>query len=169
MAKLTREQKLEIYYKIKEGNNITILTKEYDISKTEIKYLIRLIDIHGENILRKDKNNYYSPELKLEIINKVLNQHQSITFTAVEYGLLSKSILISWLKFYKRNGYTIVEKKQGRPPTMKKVTKSIDPDDKDAIIKIKDAEILKLKAENEYLNKLRAVVQTRKNQQPKRK
>lgn len=52
---------------------------------------------------------------------------------------------------------------------MKKVTKSIDPDDKDAIIKTKDAEILKLKAENEYLKKLRAVVQTRKNQQPKRK
>ena len=44
MAKLTREQKLEIYHKRKEGNTFTILSKEYGITKTEIKYLIRLID-----------------------------------------------------------------------------------------------------------------------------
>ena len=155
MAKLTRAQKLEIYCKSKDGNTVTILSKEYGISKTAIKYLIRLIDIHGENILGK--------------INKVLNRHQSITLTTVEYGLLSESILISWLKSYKENDYTIVEKKQESSPTMEKVNKSIDPNDKDAIIKTEDEEILKLKAENEYLKKLRAAVQARRDQQPKRK
>ena len=49
---------------------------------------------------------------------------------------------------------------------MEKVTKPIDPNDKDIIIKAKDEEILRLRAENEYLKKLRAVVQARKNQQP---
>ena len=34
---------------------------------------------------------------------------------------------------------------------MKKVTNPINPTDKDAIIKAKDEEILRLKAENEYL------------------
>lgn len=170
MAKLTREQKLEIYNKSKDGNTITMLSKEYGISKTEIKYLIRLIDTHGENILRKDKNNYYSPKLKLEIINKVFIQQQSITLTAVEYGLLSKSILISWLKSYKENGYNVVEKPRGRPSTMKKIKPlNTNTNDKDAIIKAKDEEILYLKAEVEYLKKLRAVVQAKKNQQPKKK
>lgn len=37
MAKLTRKQKLEIYHK-KDGNTIIMLSKEYGISKTEIKY-----------------------------------------------------------------------------------------------------------------------------------
>lgn len=40
--------------------------------------------------------------------------------------------------------------------------------EKDKIKQLED-EIIYLKAENEYLKKLRAVVQTRKNQQPKRK
>ena len=52
---------------------------------------------------------------------------------------------------------------------MKKEVKPIDPNDKDAIIKAKDEEILRLKAENEYFKKLRAVVQARKGQQPKTK
>ena len=50
-----------------------------------------------------------------------------------------------------------------------KTTNPIDPMDKDAMIKAKDKEILRLKAENEYLKKLRAAVQARKNQQPKKK
>ena len=49
-------------------------------------------------------------------------------------------MLINWIKSYKENGYTIVEKKQGRTSTMAKVTKPMNPNDKDAIIK----------AENEY-------------------
>ena len=52
---------------------------------------------------------------------------------------------------------------------MKKEIKPIDPNDKDAIIKQKDEEILRLNAEIEYLKKLRAVVQARKNRQPKKK
>lgn len=39
--------------------------------------MIRLIDKH-EDILRNDKNRYYPPLLKEEIINKVLIYQQSI-------------------------------------------------------------------------------------------
>ena len=96
-------------------------------------------------------------------------QKHSVTETAIEYGLPSKSILFQWIKSYKENGYTIVEKKRGRPPNMKKNIKPVDPNDKDTIIKQKDEEILRLRAENEYLKKLRAVVQERKDRQPKKK
>ena len=96
-------------------------------------------------------------------------KHFSVTETAIEYGLPSKSILFQWIKSYKENGYTIVEKKRGRPPNMKKNIKPVDPNDKDTIIKQKDEEILRLRAENEYLKKLRAVVQERKDRQPKKK
>lgn len=169
MAKLTREQKIEIYHKRKSGLGISSLSKQYGVKENNIAHLIRLIDKHGEDILRKDKNNYYTPELKLEIINKVIINKQSVKSTAIEYGLSSDGMLINWIKSYKKNGYTIVEKKRGRTSTMKKVTKPINQNDKDAIIKSKDEEILRLKAENEYLKKLRAVVQARKNQQPKKK
>ena len=103
------------------------------------------------------------------MINKVLIDNQSMKSVSLEYGLTSHAMLNNWIKSYKENGYTIVEKKRGKPPTMKKEVKPIDPKDKDAIIKAKDEEILRLKAENEYLKKLRAVVQARKGQQPKTK
>ncbi len=93
MAKLTREQKIEIYKKRKDGCTISSLSNEYQINIHNIKYLIKLIDRHGFNILRNDKNNYYSPKLKLEIINKVLLDNQSMESTAIEYGLSSIGIL----------------------------------------------------------------------------
>lgn len=169
MSKLTREEKIEIYQKNKKGISLSSLSKQYRVNARNIAYLIKLIDKHGIEILRKDKNNYYSPELKLEIINKVLISKQSVNYTSIEYGLSSSGILFNWIKTYKENGYTIVEKKRGRTPVMKKVNIPIDSNDKDAIIKAKDEEILRLKAENEYLKKLRAVVQSRKNRQPKKK
>ena len=169
MSKLIREQKIEIYHKRKSGVSISSLSKQYRIDENGIRYLIKLIDKYGVDILRKDKNNYYTPELKLEIINKVLIKKQPVKPTAIEYGLPSYGMLTNWIKSYKENGYTIVEKKRGRTSAMKKVAKQIDSNDKDAIIKAKDKEILRLKAENEYLKKLRAVVQARKDQQPKKK
>lgn len=169
MAKLTLDQKIEIYQKRKAGITVSNLSKEYSVNVDNIKYLIRLVDMHGIDILRKAKNRYYLPELKLEIMNKVLMDRQSMTSTAIEYGLPNKGILCNWIHSYKANGYVIVERKKGRAPTMKKQVNKFDSNDKDAIIKQKDEEILKLKAEIDYLKKMRAVVQARKNQQLKKK
>ena len=155
-----------------------ILIEEYQYSvadekrRNDLKVILQ--ELGGfENLERKISVNcvgyYYSTQLKLEMINKVLIGNQTIESVSLEYGLTSRGMLNNWIKSYKENGYTIVEKKRGRSPTMKKEVKPIDPNDKDAIIKAKDEEILRLKAENEYLKKLRAVVQARKGQQPKTK
>jgi len=101
------------------------LSIKYDINKAKNRYLVRLIDKHGEDILRKNRNRYYSSELKLEIINKVLIDKQSILSTAIEHGLSSSGISDNWLKSYKENGYNIVEKSRGRPSSMKKEIKPI--------------------------------------------
>jgi len=92
--------------------------------------------------------------------------------TAIEYGLSSDGILFNWIKSYKENGYVIVERKKGRPPTMPKKNivnkdyKDMTPEEK---IKYLEDKNLYLEAENEYLKKLRAVIQARKNQQSKKK
>ena len=172
MSKLTREQKIEICEKRKQGKSINSLSKEYSIRISNIKYLIGLIDKHGIDILSKDKNTYYPPLLKQEIINKVLINNRSVNSIAIEYGLSSNSILFNWIKSYKENDYVIVEKKKGRSSTMpKKNTLTKDYKDMTSEEKVKYLEDknLYLEAENEYLKKLRAVVQARKNQQPKKK
>lgn len=55
MAKLTREQKIEIYKKRKSEESIMALSKQYAINFDNVKYLVKLIDRHSEDILRKDK------------------------------------------------------------------------------------------------------------------
>lgn len=109
MSKLTREQKIEIYKKRKQGQTIKSLSKEYLVRKEIIMYLIRLIDIHGKDILRGEKNNYYSPSLKEDIINKVLIDKHSVISVSLEHGFASHGILFNWIKAYKTNGYGIVE------------------------------------------------------------
>ncbi|MFR1599606.1 MAG: IS3 family transposase [Coprobacillus cateniformis] len=169
MANVTREQTIEMYHKRESGVTVQELAKEYKIRKDNIHYLIRLIEKHGEGILRNDKNRYYSSSLKEEIINKVLLDNHSVSSIAIEYGLSSDGMLFHWIKSYKENGYVIVEKTKGRRSTMKpnlnKEYTDMTPEEKVIYLENKN---LYLEAENEYLKKLRAVVQARKNQQPKK-
>ena len=173
LSKLTHQQKLEIYAKRKAGYTISHLSLEYGINERGIKYLCRLIDHHGPDILRQDKNRYYSPELKLQIINSVLIDHQSVYSVAIEYGLPNDGLLHAWIRSYKDNGYVIIEKNRGRPSSMKQHPKPIikayedmTPEEK---VKYLEEKNLYLEAENAYLKKLSAVVQQRKEREQKKK
>ena len=42
-----------------------------------LKYMVTLIDRYGIEIVKKGKNRYYSPELKQEMIDKVLLEGRS--------------------------------------------------------------------------------------------
>ena len=62
MSKLSYEDKINIYNNKKEGISITALSKKYAVSDSVIKYLARVIDKHGYEVLRTNKNNYYSTD-----------------------------------------------------------------------------------------------------------
>ena len=168
MSKLSYEDKINIYNERKQGNSVINISKRYDVRKDVIKYLIRLIDKHGYDILRTSKNRIFTKEEKERIINRVLINNESACSVALDEGLLSQGMLQNWIKKYKENGYNIVERKRGRP-TMPKVTKKKENETDKEKIKRLEEENLYLKAELEYSKKLRAVVQARKNQQQKKK
>ena len=75
MSKLTRKDKIEIYERRKNGETISSLAKDFDVQESNIKYLIALIEKHGYDILRNDKNKYYSKEFKLQTINRIIVNH----------------------------------------------------------------------------------------------
>lgn len=170
MRKITREQKIEIYRKRKLGQSAVSLSKEYAIRRSNINYLISIIDRHGEGILKDKKNKHYPAFLKNEMINKVLLEHQPTYSVAIEYGLSSPGMLVNWIKSYKENGYVIVEKTKERSTTMtKKNTKPYEDMTAEEKVKYLEDKTIYLETENAYLKKLRAVVQARKGQQPKKK
>lgn len=77
--------------------------------------MVRLMDRHDIEVVRKGENKYYSPKLKQEIINKVLIEGKSQFTISLDYVFPHQSLLTNWIEQYKKNGYIIVEKTRGRP------------------------------------------------------
>ena len=75
--KLTYEDKIQIYELRKQGRSFKELSKRFGVDVSGLKYMVRLIERYGIEIVKKGKNRYYSPELKEEIINKVLLEGRS--------------------------------------------------------------------------------------------
>ena len=169
MSKLTRKDKIEIYERNKNGETIASLAKAFNVNKIVLHYLIRLIRKHGYDIIGNGKNKHYSIEFKLQIINRILVNNESINSVAIDVGLASSGLLHNWLSKFKENGYNVIEKKIGRKP--KSMTKPKKNDkvlsEKDKITQLEE-ENMYLKAENEYLKKLRALVQERELKEKKK-
>ena len=168
MSKLTYDDKINLYNDKKKGMSIGSLSNKYKVRKCVINYLTALIDKHGVDILRINKNRTHTKSEKQEAIDRVIINGEAKWAVALDIGLLSKGMLDNWIKNYKENCYNIVERKRGRS-TMPKVTKKKENETDKEKIKRLEEENLYLKAELEYSKKLRAVVQARKNQQQKKK
>lgn len=151
MSKLSYEEKIEIYNKRKSGVTVSKLSLMYGVRVDIIKYLVRLIDKHGFDILRTNKNKKYSVAEKEQIMNRILLNNESACSVAIDEGLLSQGMLQNWIKNYKDMDYNIVERKRGRSPTMNKKPIKVKKDEtQEEIIKKLEEENLYLKAELEY-------------------
>ena len=163
--RFTKEFKLECIRKYKSGEQIVDPggCKHSTFSHTVLQW-VRIYNALGEAGLdhKKPKRSWKN---KMDMIQRVLDG-ESITEVAYSNGL-HNSLLSKWYKNYQEFGIDGLKlDRRGRPPKMAKKPKtSNEPKTKEELEK----ELEYLRAENEYLKKLNALVQKRKGRQPKKK
>ena len=168
MAKLSIDDKLNIIRLRKEGLSWSSLVLKYNINKSVIVYFYRLVEIHGIEVLYKREYLRHPKAFKEYCINQVLIEGSTITSVALHEGLLSKSMLIQWIKKYKENGYNVVEKKRGRRRMKSNAYTDVEKTMNKEEIQILKRENEYLRAEIEFLKKWNAVVQSEEKRKQKK-
>ncbi|WP_408645524.1 IS3 family transposase [Ureaplasma diversum] len=99
------------------------MAKKYNLNRTVVWYIIRLIERHGTKIVYRSRNKKYSKEFKKAAIDRVLLNGETYVRVSIELGLSNVGLLHSWIKSFLENGYNVVEKKRGRKPYEQKARK----------------------------------------------
>ena len=95
--KLTYKDKVQIYELRKQGQNFNQLSKRFGVEASGLRYMMKLIDPYGIEFVKKGKNRYYCPELKQEMIDKVLLEGRSRRSVSLDFDLPNQGILSNWL------------------------------------------------------------------------
>lgn len=161
----SKEFKLECIRMYKAGEEIEHPSGcAYETFKHKVRSWARIYAALGEAALehRTTKRTWQD---KMKMIERVLDgeSFSEVAFSnGIQFGLLSK-----WYKIYQHSGVDGLKlDHRGRTPKMKKKPKLPD---QPKTHKNLEQELEELRAENEYLKKLSALVQKRKDRQPKKK
>ena len=167
MAKYSFEfkKKVVLAYLNNEGGYI-YLSKTYGISsKTSIKNWVYNYQTFGdEGLLRSRKNDIYSFEKKLSVVELYLSSEISYQDLALQEGITTPSIIANWVNRFRVAGPDALRPhKKGRKKTLDKSdnitqSKSLEETSFDASaehVRELEDELLKLRIENAFLKELR--------------
>ena len=163
--RFTKEFKLECIRKYKSGELIDDPGGcTHSTFRHTVVQWVRIYNALGEAGLehKKPKRTWKD---KYDMIQRVLDG-ESFNQVACSNGI-QENLLSKWYKIYQKSGIDGLKlDKRGRSPKMvKKPKTSNETKTKEELEK----ELEYLRAENEYLKKLNALVQKRKDRQPKKK
>ena len=115
------------------------------------------------------KFKVYPSELKLHVVRAVLGGDISLREAARQYGISSAQLIRIWIKIYQQDGEEALRVDRRKTISSRRKTLSdgqeVIDEDKAAL----QQEVKRLRAENAYLKKLRALVLQEEQQSKKRK
>ena len=154
---------------IKKQQSKTELCKVKGIRKSNLTLWIAFYNTYGKNGLKARQARSYDTKFKLKVIKTINQENLSLDEACVKFNIPSYSSIINWQKAFKIDGCLgLVNKKRGRPPTMKDPIKRKSKKASKPLTR--EEELLKelayLRAENALLKKLQALVQADKKQKP---
>ena len=125
MPKYTKEFKIKLvleYLSGKTGGHKSV-AKKYDIPYSTMRNWINKYKSGGfDNLSKKLKNNNYTSEFKLSVIQYRQINNTSLRETAEHFNIVNGSMVYRWEKAYQKHGLSGLEDNRGRPT--KDMTKS---------------------------------------------
>ena len=167
MAKYSYEFKKQVVNEYLSGKgSYNYLAQIYGIpDKTPIQNWVQNYKHYGEEgLLRSRKNNKYSFEKKLAIVELYLSSEISYDDLAMQEGILNPGLIVKWVNEFRISGPDALRpRKKGRKKTLNKaktdktIQSSVETivDTSAEHVKELEDELLKLRIENAFLKELR--------------
>ena len=150
---------------VKNGLSSDAVSLKYNLNKSMVERWVAFYKTHGAKGLKPIKNRY-SPKNKVKVIEKMRENSLSFQETCVLFKIPSWETLVKWVKIYDEKGPEglSVENRGRRSKPMPRKPKKPMTREEQLLDELAD-----LKAENAYLKKLHALVQSEKEKEEKRK
>ena len=153
MPKYTKEFKIKLVmeYLSGETGGRERVAKKHDIPKSTLEKWINKYNSGGfDNLSKKSKNNKFTIEFKLSVIQYRQINNISLRETAEHFNLVNGSMVYRWEKAYRERGLSGLEDNRGRPK--KDMTKSNKKQNNNTPINESEREeLIRLREENRLL------------------
>lgn len=165
MSKHHREFKLQLAQLASEASSHA-LELEFNVTSRQIRYWSAVYQIHGLNSFLHCAMPY-SQEFKFNVLETMLMNNWSLSYTSAFFDLSSPGILFQWQKLYAEGGLeNLTPRKQGKSP-MKQRPQS-KPSEQMTENELRE-ELDYLRAENAVLKKLEALAQEKRKRTKKKR
>ena len=155
MAKYKTEFKIKVVKEYLEGNiGYKGLAKKYSIpDHSTVRTWVNAYESQGyEGLKVSRKNNSYSLDLKLNVVDLYLTGEMSYQSLAKEFKINNPSMIARWVKEFRDEGIEgLKSKKRGRPSNMPNTDENKKIKNKSNKTKKELSELEKLREENYYL------------------
>lgn len=157
--------RLTVVKKVITGKkSATDISRELGIHKSMVERWVSFYRRYGIEGILPIRNNY-SGDFKLKVLAEMKNKSLSLNETCLRFKIPSLSTLINWIKIFDSQGAEGLKNiKIGRGTNMPKKPKKPLTKEEQLLEELAD-----LRAENAYLKKLQALIQSETEKEKKRK
>lgn len=149
---------------IETGLSSVMAGHRFKLNKSMVKKWVSFYREHGLEGL-KPISNKYTPDFKVKVILEMRKNSLSFRETCVRFKIPSLATLIKWVNIYDQEGPTgLLKETRGGTRSMPRKPKKPLTREEELLDELAD-----LRAENAYLKKLHALVQSEKKKEEKRK
>lgn len=162
MTKFTANQKIEAAMAYRNGtDSMNGIAKSLGADPAMVRNWVKQFDHHGPTAFSKPYTSY-SAQFKLDVLHYMKENGVSVNEAAAIFNITSPSLIRKWRRQSEADGHgTLIPKKKGRPPMKDKTRKEPGRAPSEGSAAALQAEIDRLRMENEYLKKLNALVRSK--------